>query len=77
MPDYGLSEYKRIMTEILRLMKEHLTTIETITDCQDPRWVKICMDFDRIYDNAPADMKDYADSMVKMHIYELERRWRH
>lgn len=65
------------MTEILRLMKEHLTTIETITDCQDPRWVKICMDFDRIYDNAPASMKDYADSMVKMHIYELERRWRH
>jgi hypothetical protein len=35
------------------------------------------MNFDRIYDNAPADMKDYADSMVKMHIYELERRWRH
>ena len=77
MSDYGLSEYKRIMTEILMLMKKHLTTIETITDCQDLRWKAICDDFDRIEASAPEHMKRYAGEMVLLHVDELERRWRH
>ena len=77
MSDYGLSEYKRIMTEILMLMKKHLTTIETITDCQDPRWKTICDDFDAIEASAPEHMKRYAGAMVLLHVDELERRWRH
>ena len=72
-----LKEYHNIIQEIWKTLKASMLTAAEITSPTDPRWVKICMDFDRIYDNAPANMKDYADSMVKMHIYELERRWRH
>ena len=77
MPDYGLSEYKRIMTEILRLMKEHLTTIETITDCQDVKWAQIVSDFEKVETDVPPELKRYAGEMVLLHVDELERRWRH
>lgn len=70
-------QYHDIITSVWKLLKTHIDTVDDIKSADDPRWAKICVDFDRIYDNAPADMKDYADSMVKMHIYELERRWRH
>lgn len=70
-------QYHDIITSIWKLLKTNLDVIKDIESAEDPRWAKICVDFDRIYDNAPADMKDYADSMVKMHIYELERRWRY
>ena len=72
-----LKEYHNIIQEIWKTLKASMLIAAEITSPTDPRWVKICMNFDRIYDNAPADMKDYTDSMVKMHIYELERRWRH
>lgn len=76
MPDYGLSEYKRIMTEILPLMKNWLPTIPSITSAQDPRWKQLVEEFEKIEAAAPPDLKRYAGAMVAMHVDELERRWR-
>ena len=69
MSDHGLSEYKRIMTEILLLMKKWLPV-------PNPDMGQIEKDFIRIEQSAPPDLKRYAGAMVAMHVDELERRWR-
>ena len=76
MSDHGLPEYKKIMTEILRLMKEHLATVADITDPADPRWKQIVESFERIEREAPESLKRYAGDMVLLHVDELERKWR-
>ena len=76
MSDHGLPEYKKIMTEILRLMKEHLVTVADITDPADPRWKQIAESFERIEEGAPESLKRYAGDMVLLHVDELERKWR-
>lgn len=76
MPDYGLSEYKRVMTEILKAFRKHIETVSEIKSADDPRWKAICDDFDAIEAGAPEHMKRYAGEMVLLHVDELERRWR-
>lgn len=76
MPDNGLSEYKRIMTEILKAFRKHLDTVSEIKSADDPRWNAICDDFDAIEASAPVSMKRYVGDMVLLHVDELERRWR-
>ena len=76
MSDHGLPEYKKIMTEILRLMKEHLATVADIADPADPRWKQIVESFERIEESAPESLKRYAGDMVLLHVDELERKWR-
>lgn len=72
MSDYGLSEYKRVMTEILKTVKEILPEVDKIKDSNDPRWIKFCDGMDVI-----AAKSKYAYYMVMLHVDELERRWRH
>ena len=69
-------EYYAILSEIWKLFRTHLTTIETITDCQDSRWSQIVSDFEKIEESALPELKRYAGEMVLLHVDELERRWR-
>lgn len=69
MPDHGLSEYKRIMTKMLLLMKKWLPV-------PNPDMGQIEEDFTRIEQSAPPELKRYVGNMVLLHVDELERRWR-
>ena len=69
-------DYYTIIGEIWKLFRTHLTTIETITDCQDAKWAQIVSDFEKVEANAPPELKRYAGEMVLLHVDELERRWR-
>lgn len=69
-------EYYAILSEIWKLFRTHLTTIETITDCRDAKWAQIVSDFEKVETDAPPELKRYAGEMVLLHVDELERRWR-
>lgn len=76
-----LKEYHNIIQEIWKLFKASMIEVAGITDSQDPEWYSkwkaICDNFNAIEKKAPQSMKDYAGSMVALHVDELERRWRH
>ena len=76
MSDYGLSEYKNIMTKILKLMKEDLPEVQDISDAHDPKWLRIVSDFETIYKDAPREIKPYANGMMLVHVSTLESMWR-
>jgi len=69
MSDYGLSEYKQVMKEVLQLMKLRLGGQGYDGNMSES-------DHDRIVDAAPPGLKDYADSMARVHVFELEKIWR-
>ena len=69
MPDYGLSEYKQVMKEVLQLMKLRLGGQSYDGNMSES-------DHNRIVDAAPPGLKDYADSMARVHVFELEKIWR-
>lgn len=69
MSDYGLSEYKQVMKEVLQLMKLRLGGQSYDGNMSES-------DHDRIVDAAPPGLKDYADSMARVHVFELEKVWR-
>lgn len=77
MPDYGLSEYKDIMTKILKLMKEHLPTVQDINDAYDPKWIRIVSDFEQLTKEAPRSVRAYANDMMLVHVKALEDMWRY
>lgn len=76
MSDYGLSEYKNIMTKILKLMKENLPIVQDINDAHDPKWLRIVADFEAICKDAPREIKPYANDMMLVHVKTLEDMWR-
>lgn len=69
--------YHDIITSIWKLLKVNLDVINDIKDGNDPRWEIIVNDFTRIESAAPPHLKKYAGDMVALHVWELERRWRH
>ena len=77
MSDYGLSEYKNIMTKMLKLMKENLPIVQDITDAYDPKWLRIVSDFEAVYKDAPREIKPYANDMMLVHVKALEDMWRY
>lgn len=77
MSDYGLSEYKDIMTKILKLMKEHLPAVQDITDPYDPKWLKIVSGFEQLANEAPRSVRAYATDMMLVHVKALEDMWRY
>lgn len=64
------------MTKMLKLMKENLPIVQDITDDYDPRLYRIEEDFKQIVKEAPESMKDYADSMMRLHMKAPEDMWR-
>lgn len=69
MSDHGLSEYKQVMKEVLQLMKLRLGGQGYNGNMSES-------DHDRIVNAAPPGLKDYADSMARVHVFELEKIWR-
>lgn len=69
--------YYNIVTAIWKLFKASLPIVQDITDDYDPRLYRIEEDFKQIVKEAPESMKDYADSMMRLHVKTLEDMWRY
>ena len=68
--------YYKIITDIWALYREDLQTVQGIKSADDPRWANICDRYEKLVADAPAGVRDYCDSMMRVHIYELEKQWR-
>ena len=68
--------YYKIITDIWALYREDLQTVQGITSADDPRWERICDRYEKLVSDAPAGLRDYADSLMRVNIYELEKFWR-
>ena len=68
--------YYHIITEIWALYREDLATVQNITSADDPRWERICDRYEKLVADSPAGLRDYADSLMRINVYELEKLWR-
>ena len=68
--------YYHIITQIWALYREDLVTVQDIKSADDPRWERICDRYEKLVADAPAGVRDYADSLMRVNIYELEKQWR-
>lgn len=68
--------YYKIITDIWALYREDLATVQDIKSADDPRWANICDRYEKLVAAAPAGLRDYADSLMRVNIYELEKLWR-
>ena len=68
--------YYKVLTDIWALFRADLSVAHEIKSPEDPRWIAACDRYEAIVAAAPADLQDYADSMIRMHVYELEKQWR-
>lgn len=69
-------EYYGIITAIWKQFHKDIAIVDSISDPQDKRWEEIVARYEDIEKSAPASVQDYANSMILMHIAELEKRWR-
>ena len=68
--------YHGFIVTMWPMFKQDLATAPTITGPYDPRWIEICNRYESLINQAPAEIRDYVDSQVRVHIYELEKFWR-
>ena len=68
--------YRYVYVNLLALARNDLLIAPTITDAYDPRWGAMCDRYQSFVDQAPAEVKDMADSMMRVQVYELEKMWR-
>jgi len=68
--------YYSCILQLWQAFKTDLVTVQDIKSADDPRWESICDHYEKLVADAPAEVRDYADSMMRVHIYELEKCWR-
>ena len=68
--------YRYVYVNLLALARQDILIAPTITDAWDPRWIAMCDRYQSFVDQAPAEVKDMADSMMRVQVYELEKRGR-
>lgn len=68
--------YHSITVTLWTMFKTDLATAPTITDAFDPRWIEICDRYEGLINKTPKEVRDYVDSQIRVHIYELEKFWR-
>ena len=68
--------YRYIYVNLLALARQDILIAPTITDAWDPRWIAMCDRYQAFVDQAPAEVRDMADSMMRVQVYELEKMWR-
>ena len=68
--------YKYIYVNLLALARNDLLIAPTIKDAWDPRWIAMCDRYQAFVAQAPEEVRDMADSMMRIQVYELEKMWR-
>lgn len=68
--------YYNCILQLWQGFKADLATVQDIRSADDPRWGKICDRYEKIVAAAPTGLRDYADSLMRVNIYELEKLWR-
>ena len=69
-------EYYKVLTAIWKLFKASMEEVGSISDANDPKWLRIVADFEAIYKDAPREIKPYANDMMLVHVKALEDMWR-
>lgn len=68
--------YRYIYVNLLALARQDILIAPTITDAWDPRWIAMCDRYEAFVAQAPEEVRDMADSMMRVQVYELEEMWR-
>ena len=68
--------YRYIYVNLIALARQDILIAPTITDAWDPRWIAMCDRYEAFVDQAPEEVRDMADSMMRVQVYELEKMWR-
>lgn len=76
MDEQKLRQYYDTILAVWRHLKNDLVTVQSVTDCDDPRWAEIVDRYEKMENNAPPDLKQWTCNMIQSTVYELERIWR-
>jgi len=68
--------YHGIVTRIWTMFKSDMIIAPTIQGPDDSRWEKMVDRYESLVKEAPKEVRDYCDSMMRVHVYELEAMWR-
>lgn len=68
--------YRYIYVNLLALARQDILIAPTITDAWDLRWIAMCDRYEAFVAQAPEEVRDMADSMMRVQVYELEKMWR-
>ena len=69
-------KYYDVITTSWRIFKACLPRAEHVYGEQDPRWQKILVDLESIYNSAPGEQKHFAYGLMRTCEEELEKIWR-
>lgn len=71
-----IASYRYVFANLWNLLRTDIQIAPTITDAWDPRWVAMCERYEQFVAQAPVEVRDMADSMMRVQVYELEKMWR-
>jgi hypothetical protein len=71
-----IASYRYVFANLWNLLRTDIQIAPSIKDASDPRWVALCDRYDAFVAQAPASVRDMADSMMRVQLYELESTWR-
>lgn len=72
----NITDYQYVFANLWNLLKTDIQIAPTIKDANDPRWIAMCDRYGTFVAQAPASVRDMADSMMRVQVYELEAMWR-
>lgn len=71
-----IASYQYVFANLWNLLRTDIQIAPTIKDSNDPRWIAMCDRYEAFVAQAPAEVKDLADSFMRAQVYELEKMWR-
>ena len=72
----NITDYQYVFANLWNLLKTDIQIAPTITDAYVPPWVAMCDRYQSIVDQAPAEVRAMADSMMRVQVFEIEKMWR-
>jgi len=72
----SITDYQYVFANLWNLLKTDIQIAPTIKDANDPRWAVMCDRYEQFVAQAPESVRDMADSMMRVQVYELEKQWR-
>ena len=72
----NITDYQYVFANLWNLLKTDIQIAPTIKDANDQCWIAMCDRYEQLVAQAPASVRDMADSMMRVQLYELEKQWR-
>jgi len=71
-----ITSYQYIFANLWNLLRTDIQIAPSIKNASDPRWEAMCDRYEAFVAQAPESVRDMADSMMRVQLYELEAMWR-